>query len=158
VRAAAVLALCVAAGCGTPASPCGATSARVANVVDGDTIDLDDGKRIRLLLVDTPETTNGKNDCYGQEAATFTRERLLGKTVTLTYESQCQDRFGRTLAFVAVDGKEINTELMSQGFACVLYIAPDGTGRKQEFEDLESVAKTNRTGLWGACAKVTCGN
>jgi micrococcal nuclease len=57
---------------------------------------------------------------------------------------------------VSVDGVELNSALAQQGLACVLFIAPAGTARREEFTTYESVAKTNRTGLWGACAVVTC--
>lgn len=143
------------AGCGAQ-SPCGPAFGKVVNVVDGDTVDLESGVRIRLLLVDTPETTNGKTDCYGQQAKGFTTTALDGQNVSLQYESECKDRFGRTLAFVTANGVEHNAALVKNGYACVLYIAPDGMSRKTEFEDLEAVAKTNRTGLWGACTTVTC--
>jgi micrococcal nuclease len=142
--------------CGPPASPCGASQAKVTNAVDGDTIDLDNGKRVRLLLVDTPETTSGHNDCYGQEAASYTTDQLVGKTVSLKYDTECTDRYGRTLAYVTVDNRDFNLELVTLGYACRYYIAPDGMSRKTEFDDAESVAKTNRTGVWGACNPVTC--
>lgn len=148
--------LLLLAGCAAQ-SPCGPSQGKVVNIVDGDTVDLESGVRIRLLLVDTPETTNGKNDCFGQEAKAFTTAALDQKAVFLAYDTQCKDRYGRTLAYITVDGKELNTQLVEKGYACTLYVAPDGMSRKVEFEDLESVAKTNRTGLWGACTKVTCG-
>ena len=151
-----LLAGLASAGCGST-SPCGPSSGTVVNVVDGDTIDLESGVRIRLLLVDTPETTNGKMDCYGQQAKSFTTSSLDGQRVSLQYETECKDRFGRTLAYVSVGGKDFNAELVKLGYACTLYVAPGGMSRKAEFEDLESVAKTNRTGLWGACTTVTCG-
>ncbi len=143
-------------GCGTP-SPCGPSSGKVVNIVDGDTFDLESGVRVRLLLIDTPETTGGKMDCHGQEAKAFTRAALDGKSVSLQYDAECKDRFGRTLAYVFADGKEVNTTLVKAGLACVLYVAPSGMSRRSEFEDLESEAKTNRTGMWGACTQVTCG-
>lgn len=150
------LMLAVALSACGPSSPCGASSGKVTNAVDGDTIDLEDGKRLRLLLVDTPETTLGKNDCYGQQAAAYTAANLVGKTVGLGYDTQCLDRYGRTLAYVTVDGRDFNAELVTKGYACVDYIPPDGMSRKLEFDDLESVAKTNRVGVWGACNPVTC--
>jgi len=156
VKQLAVFTLAFLSGCGAPPSPCGPSSGRVVNVVDGDTVDLESGVRIRLILVDTPETTGGKTDCYGQEAKAFTTAALDGKQVTLAYESECKDRFGRTLAFVTADNEEINSTLVKKGLACVLYIKPDGESRKVEFEDYETVAKTERVGMWGTCAKVTC--
>ncbi len=156
MKLAALVWVSFAVGCGAQ-SPCGPSSGKVVNIVDGDTVDLESGVRLRLLLVDTPETTNGKTDCYGQEAKAFTAAFLDGQTVSLQYETECKDRYGRTLAYVSVAGKEINATLVQSGYACVLYIAPDGMSRKAEFEILESEAKTHRTGLWGACTQVTCG-
>ncbi len=150
--------LVAASGCG--GSKCGPSSAVVESVVDGDTIVLagpDGGTRVRYLLVDTPETTQGKNDCYGREALDFNRGRVEGKTVQLSYdEGACTDRFGRTLAYVKADGKEVNAELVQNGLACVLYIAPGGQTRQEEFLTWQSEAQTNRTGMWGACASIPC--
>ncbi len=145
------------AACGPTASVCGPRTAKVVSFVDGDTFELDDGRKIRLLLVDTPEITKGKNDCYGQEAADFTRAFLEGKTVQLTYdEAECLDRYQRTLAFVAVDGKELNQALARQGYACELYVAPGGQARHEEFLTYVSEAQTNRTGMWGTCSSIPC--
>jgi micrococcal nuclease len=145
-----------AAGCGG-SSVCGPPSGTVQAVVDGDTFDLSDGTRVRLLLVDTPEITNGHNDCYGQEAAAFTRGLIEGAVVQLSYdEAACKDRYGRTLAWVTVGGTELNTALVRQGYACSLYIKPGGAARAEEFDTYESEAKTNRTGMWGACTVIPC--
>jgi micrococcal nuclease len=131
--------------------PCGATEATVTRVVDGDTIELDDGRKIRLLLVDTPETTSGKNECYGSNAVTFTSDLVLDKTVQLSFDVECTDRFGRTLAYVTVDGQEINTLIIQRGFGCVLHISPDGDSRVDEFKGYQVEAKSANRGLWGAC-------
>ena len=65
-------------------SRCGPVSAEVAEVIDGDTIVLGGGEKVRYLLVDTPEITNGKNECFGAEARNFNAEYVLGRTVELT--------------------------------------------------------------------------
>lgn len=156
-RVVALLAALAFAGCGATTSKCGPTSGAVDFVVDGDTFQLMDGTKIRLLLVDTPETTQGKNDCWGLEAKTFTTSQLAGKTVTLSYdEAACTDRFGRTLAYVTADGVDVNAELMKRGLACFLYISPGGSARQDEFATWEAEAKTNRTGMWGACTSIPC--
>jgi micrococcal nuclease len=69
---------------------------------------------------------------------------------------QCQDTFGRTLAYVAVDGQDVNKLLVERGYACVLHIPPDGDSRAAEFEALETAARTARRGLWGACDPIPC--
>ncbi len=145
------------AGCAAPQSKCGPPSAQVESVIDGDTIVLAGGTKIRLLLVDTPEITKGKNDCYGHEASTFTTNLVAGKTVELSYdEASCTDRYGRTLAYVKSGGVELNTELAKQGFACFLYVKPGGEARQDEFATYESEAKTNRVGMWGTCTVIPC--
>lgn len=152
-------ALLLLSGCSPPESKCGPSSAQVDFVVDGDTLALldDEGTRVRLLLVDTPETTQGKNDCWGAEAKAFTVGKVVGKTLSLTYdEASCTDRFGRTLAYVKVDGVDLNAELMKQGFACFLYVKPGGEARQEEFATYEAEAKTNRTGMWGTCSAIPC--
>ncbi|HVV83195.1 MAG TPA: thermonuclease family protein [Kofleriaceae bacterium] len=157
--AAGLLAVALAA-CGGDdgsASACGPSKALVTNVVDGDTIDLDSGDRIRYLLIDTPESVNGATDCYGAEAHQFNMDLVLGQTVTLKYDdAQCTDRFGRLLAYVSVGDTEINSLLVERGYACVLYIPPAGTDRRAEFENLEAEAKAAGRGMWTDCPVVTC--
>ncbi|MHB8879404.1 MAG: thermonuclease family protein [Myxococcaceae bacterium] len=153
--AAAALCLGLAACAGEP--PCGPASAVVEDVVDGDTVLLTSGGKVRYLLVDAPETTGGKSDCYGSQARDFNRSKVMGKTVSLRYDpAGCTDRFGRTLAYVTVDGEEVNRLMISGGFGCVLVVPPAGTAREAEFKDLESVARTERVGLWGACTQSPC--
>ena len=153
--AAAVLAT-IAAGCGGD-SPCGATEATVTRVVDGDTIELDDGRKIRYLLVDTPESTGGATDCYGQNAKDFNTDLVMGKQISLVYDTaSCMDRFGRTLAYVYVGNQEVNSLMVERGYACVLHIPPNGDDRAAEFDSLESAAKAAKRGLWGACDPIPC--
>lgn len=135
---------------------CGPASATVVAVIDGDTIDLDSGERVRYLNVDTPEITNGKNDCYGAEAKQFNEDLVLGKQVTLRYDAECSDRFGRLLAYVRVQDREVNTLMVERGYACVLVIPPNGTDRADEFDFIEDQARAEERGMWGACEVVTC--
>lgn len=135
---------------------CGPDSATVERVVDGDTVVLSNRTRVRYLLVNAPETTLGHHDCYGEEASALNRQLVEGKSVELTYDERCFDRFGRTLAFLSSGGTDVNRALVDRGRACEEFIAPDGETRRDEFEDAEAVAKANRTGMWGACPSVTC--
>jgi len=145
-----VLLALASAACGED-SPCGASEAKVTRVVDGDTIELDDGRKVRYLLVDTPESTGGATDCYGTNAKDFNSDLVLNKTVELTYDVECTDRYGRTLAYVYVDGQEVNTLMISRGYACVLHISPDGDARVDEFKALQLEAERANRGLWGQC-------
>jgi micrococcal nuclease len=151
------IALAALAGCGgSGGSECGSSEGVVARVIDGDTIELETGERIRYLMVNTPETTGGKNECFGQNAVTFNKDLVEGKTVRLDYDVQCQDMFGRTLAYVTVGDIEVNTLLVERGFACVLHIPPNGDDRADEFEALEDQAKAEMRGLWGTCDPIPC--
>jgi micrococcal nuclease len=138
------------AGDGPPAG-----IARVSAVVDGDTIDVTwsgHRERVRLLGVDTPETVdpNRPIGCYGEEASAFTHRRLAGRTVRLTFDRQRRDRYGRLLAYVDVDGHRFNDELLTDGYARLLVIPPNGLyGRLMLDEELG--ARSAGRGLWGAC-------
>jgi micrococcal nuclease len=124
-------------------------------VSDGDTFVLESGEKVRLLMIDSPEVGSDA-ECFGNEAAVHTRALLTGREVSLQYDVSCTDRFGRLLAYVYLDGYEVNTRLLEEGFACVLHISPNGDDRLQEFEQLEDSARARANGLWGACARQPC--
>ena len=145
-----IVAVLLLGACGG-GSPCGPTDAKVDRVIDGDTIVLATGEKIRYLLVDAPETTNGHDDCFGTNAAQFNSDLVLGKMITLDYDVQCTDMYGRLLAYVSVGGQEVNSLLVQRGYACVLHIPPDGDARADEFKMYQADAKANLRGLWGAC-------
>lgn len=141
------LAALLAGGCG--GSPCGESEGKVTRILDGDTVELEDGRKIRYLLVDTPETSDG--DCYAENAKTFNSDLVLGKVIDISYDVECTDRFGRTLAYVSVDGQEVNTLMIQRGYGCVLHIAPNGESRVDEFRAFELDAMRAKRGLWGSC-------
>lgn len=77
----------------------------VTRVVDGDTLKVlidEKEKTVRLLAVNTPETVApGKHvEEGGLEASAFTKEKMTGKLVFLTYDEDKTDFFGRLLAYV----------------------------------------------------------
>jgi micrococcal nuclease len=146
----------LAAGCGETGSECGPTSAVVSRVIDGDTVELENGLKIRYLMVNAPETTSGKNECYGSNAVMFNTDLVLNKTVELEYDVECQDRFQRTLAYVSVGGVEVNALMLERGYGCLLHIPPDGDDRLTEYKALETAAKTAKKGLWGVCDPIPC--
>ncbi len=141
---------------GGASSPCGPTHALVPRVVDGDTIEIEGGDRVRYLLVDAPEVAD--DACYAREAADFNASQVGGREVTLTYdEAACRDRYGRLLAYVSVDGREVNRLLIEQGYACVYVLPPAGESREAEFRAWQDQAIQARRGLWGVCREVPCG-
>jgi micrococcal nuclease len=135
---------------------CGPSEGVVARAIDGDTIELATGDTIRYLMVDTPESTGGATDCFGQNAKTFNEDLVVGKTVQVAYDVECEDYFGRLLAYVSVGDREVNTLLVERGYACVLHIPPNGDDRADEFQALEDAARASGAGMWSACEVVTC--
>ena len=115
--------------------------ARVVKVCDGDTFIVDVNgteKRIRLAAVDAPETKQ-----LGGAEAKAKLESLVGnKTVTL--EPVDTDRYGRIVAFVTVDGKTINEQLVKEGV--VWYCREYANGRN--YYDSMVFAMQNKIGLW----------
>lgn len=147
----------LAASCALPVDACGPPSGVVAAVIDGDTVELENGERVRYLLVDTPENTSS-TECFGEEATAFNRQLVEGRELKFSYDVECRDRFGRTLAYVEVQGRPVNELLVERGFGCVLQISPNGDARVSEFRRLEGVAKAERRGLWGICEERPCGD
>lgn len=137
-------------------SHCGPCEAQVERALDGDTIELSGGQKVRYLMVDTPESTSGKKDCYGKEAAAFNADLVVGKTVHLDYDAECKDMYKRLLAWVKVGDRQVNSLLVERGYACVLYIAPNGADVVQDYMALQSQAKLAKKGMWAACEEVAC--
>ncbi len=152
------LALAAAAGCGPSdnGSDCGPSVGTVSRVIDGDTVELGSGERVRYLMIDTPECTGVKDDCYGQEAKDYNAALVLDRQVEISYDVECTDVYDRLLAYVEVDGVEVNARMVEFGYACVLYIPPNGEDRRIEYMNLEAEARSAGRGLWGACQEVTC--
>ena len=153
-----LLLLVLVAGCAAvdAASACGPTHGTVVRVIDGDTIVLASGEKIRYLLVDTNEITSGRDDCYGPEAKAVNQSLVEKKEVEIEYDSVCTDIYGRLLGYVTVDGRDVNALLVERGYACVLYIPPDGASRRGDYEALQAQAMAAGAGMWGACPVVAC--
>ncbi len=115
-------------------------------VVDGDTIVLSGGDRVRYIGVDTPEV-GADPEHYGGEAMEFNRRLVEGRRVTLQRDTSDRDRFGRLLRFVYADGILVNAELVREGFARARVYPPD-TRYSECFASLEQEARESRIGLW----------
>lgn len=97
-------------------------------VADGDTIVLQDGRRVRYIGIDAPEIdhTNGRPTPLGHAARSLNRRLVDGWQLRLVYDQETSDRFGRVLAYVyRGDGLFINAELLRQGHAHFLYHPPN---------------------------------
>ena len=124
---------------------------RVQRVVDGDTLLLEGGTRVRLLGVNTPETKHpGKPvDPLGLKAAEFTRRHVEGRRITLRFDRERRDKYRRVLAYVYHGDWFLNEELIRAGYSRAETRFPYSTRMKKRFRAAESEARANRRGLWG---------
>jgi len=127
--------------------------ARVRAVLDGDTIVLDTGEKVRYLGIDAPEIGhNGvAGDCYGREALEANKKWVFHKTVVLRYDRESHDGYGRLLAYIHLpDGTCVNAELLRSGYAYV-YRSVEEFERFNDFLSMQRQALKLRTGMWGMC-------
>ncbi len=121
----------------------------VNRVVDGDTVKLSTGHRVRYIGVDTPETKHPykKVEYMGKEAYLFNKKLVEGKKIYLEYDVQKKDKYGRLLAYVYVDDIFVNAELVKLGYAQVMTIVPN-VRYAEYFRKLQKQAREKKQGLW----------
>ena len=131
--------------------PSDATEAVVEYVHDGDTLFLEDGRKVRMLGINTPEI--GENlECYGDEATAVLRGLLPeGSHVWVQQDVEPLDQYGRSLLFVWTSaGELVNYSLVQGGYAEAVFIGQN-TRWDNEFEGVEEAAQDAGAGIWGAC-------
>jgi len=135
----------------------------VSRVVDGDTLKLSGGERVRLIGVDTPEVhysdkllrdakKSGKDIAYiqamGKKASEFTKSLCADKRVRLEFDAEKRDRYGRLLAYVYLeDGTFVNAKIIEEGYGQVMTIPPN-VKYADLFLQLQREARENARGLW----------
>jgi micrococcal nuclease len=126
-------------------------SAVVARVIDGDTIELVGGQRVRLVQIDTPEK---HTECYGEEASALTRRLIpAGTHVRVEQDPKLDhvDRYGRELAYVMKGDEVVNVTLVRDGAAGVWFFDGDRGRYADELLKAAEEARAGDKGLWGAC-------
>ena len=115
----------------------------VQRVIDGDTVDLADGERVRLIGIDTPERGE---DGY-EEARARLSELVLGKSVIFERDLTERDKYNRLLRYIFIDDILINEVMVREGFASQF---PFGDDRKyqEQIASAEKSAKTQGLGIW----------
>ena len=150
--AAALLAAGCGGGAGGPAAPVEAEGGVVARVVDGDTIRLRDGRRVRLVQVDAPE----RSECHADAAAAALASLAPpGRRVVLVRDPRLDaaDEGGRLLRYVEAGDVEVNVRLVELG-AAVPYFFRGARGRLAgRLLAAARAARAQRRGLWGACPR-----
>jgi len=135
----------------------------VKKAVDGDTLVLETGERVRLIGIDTPEmhesdklyrdSQRTKTDiatiqAMGRQAWEFTKKLVEGKHVSLEFDVQKHDKYKRLLAYVYLtDGTFLNAEIVRGGYASLMTIQPN-VKYADLFLKLFQEARENQRGLW----------
>jgi micrococcal nuclease len=126
-------------------------NAVVARVIDGDTIELVSGERVRLVQIDTPEK---RVECYGDEASALTRSLIpAGTHVRIEQDPKLDqvDRYRRKLAYVWKGDEDVNVTLVRDGAAGVWFFGGRRGRYAEELLDAAERARAGHRGLWGAC-------
>jgi len=139
------------------------TNILVTRVVDGDTLKLENGERVRLIGIDTPEmhesqklyrdSARSKQDIstiqkLGKRAYEFTKNLVEGKRVSLEFDVEKHDRYGRLLAYVYLkDGTFVNAKIVEEGYASLMTFPPN-VKYADLFLKLHQEARNSRKGLW----------
>ncbi|EAD4839240.1 hypothetical protein WO46_15200 [Listeria monocytogenes] len=144
-------------------APENAIPVELDHVVDGDTISVKfegetKAKTVRLLLIDTPESVkpNTPVQPYAKEASKYMKELVTTSKLALEYDSGgATDKYGRILAYVYADGKNVNEMMIKEGFARVAYVYEPNTRYLSEFKKAETAAKEKKKNIWAKDGYVT---
>jgi len=124
----------------------------VTAVIDGDTIELRNGTRVRLVQIDAPEA--GQGECFGREATAILATILpAGTKVRLVADPRLDevDRYGRLLRYVWAGARNVNVELVRRGAATVWFYGGDRGRYAERLLRAARSAKSAGRGLWGTC-------
>lgn len=122
----------------------------VSSVVDGDTLDCADGRRIRLLLIDAPEM--GQGSFGGVAKAALEQLAPAGETLAVENDVELQDRYGRVLAHLyRADGASVNQGLLEAGVA-IVSVYPPNVNHVEAYRAAQETARQAGRGLWAVKA------
>ena len=118
----------------------------VTRVIDGDTVVIDTGQRVRYIGIDTPEVYP-QPEAGGMEAWQANRQLVEGKKVRLERDVSETDKYGRLLRYVYVDDVFVNAELVRLGLAEAKAYPPD-IKYQDYLEEMEAEARAAGRGMW----------
>jgi micrococcal nuclease len=132
--------------------PADVSEVKVVRVIDGDTIEIEGGEKVRYIGIDAPETVGlGKLvEYFGKEATAKNKELVEGKTVRLKKDTTDRDKYNRLLRYVYVGENLINAELVKLGFARAWAYPPDMKYQDQ-INAAQQEAQKLKSGLWAIC-------
>ena len=116
-------------------------NAVLLRVIDGDTIEIDEGVHVRLLGINTPE----KKMPFSNLATEFLKQ-FENKSIQLLRDWEDTDKYIRKLRYLFYDNRMINLEIIESGFANIYY--EKGLSYEQELLRAESQARAQELGIW----------
>lgn len=135
------------------------TVVKVKRVIDGDTIEIETGQKVRYIGMDTPELHDPRKpiQCFAQEAYLKNKELIEGKTIRLEKDISETDKYGRLLRYIYLQENNATTEaifinnyLVENGYAFVATFPPD-VKFAGLFVQSQQKARNNHAGLWNNC-------
>ncbi|QDT38045.1 thermonuclease family protein [Stratiformator vulcanicus] len=139
-------------------STVGAATGVVERVIDGDTLLLTDGRRVRLMGIDAPESVHPDlpEQPFGESAAARLRALCEGLPVRLEFDRERIDRYSRVLAYVYCEGALLNEAMVVEGLARFDKRFPISPVNANQLKAAEESARTRSLGIWSASpAEVT---
>ncbi|HEX9007685.1 MAG TPA: thermonuclease family protein [Patescibacteria group bacterium] len=127
---------------------------KVTRVVDGDTFEIQGGKKVRYIGINTPELGDSRTpvQCFAKEAKVENIKIIEGKTVTLVRDISDKDKYGRLLRYVYVGDIFVNEKLVRDGYAQAATYPPD-IKFEDVFKQAQKFASSEKLGLWSKCSK-----
>jgi len=122
----------------------------VISIIDGNTIELETGEKVRYIGLEAPKLLKDKIECYAREALWENKRLVLNKTVSLEKDVSEMDTEGNLLRYVWLYGKMINLELVNKGYAKAYLLSPNKK-YNNALEEAEKHAQENNLGLWSRC-------
>ena len=120
-------------------------SAKVAKIIDGDTVLLSNGLVLRYVGITAPET----GEPFEKEATEANRKLVENKTIKLIYDNYKSDKFGRLLAYTYVDNLSVSEELARLGMAeVVVYQKRKPFILQEQTLKAQDQAKQKKLGIW----------
>lgn len=130
------------------------TTVLVTRVVDGDTIEIEGGEKVRYIGVNTPESVDPRRkvQCFGKEASAYNKKLVEAKRVRLEPDAEDRDKYHRLLRYVWIGDTMINEKLVQDGYAQVMTIPPN-VKYVERFRIAQIEARELGLGLWEKCKK-----
>jgi endonuclease YncB( thermonuclease family) len=117
---------------------------KVKQVIDGDTIELNNGARVRISAVNAPEI----GEEMGDEAKSFADRFLAEKQIVFVRDKKKPDHYGRMLGDILADGQSLRLAMVKEGYAHILIYPPDLPKNFDELLAAQLEARKEKRGIW----------